>query len=76
MLEREAKEEEDRIEAEKSEGEGGEKGKGRGHGVVEEKGLRNEAVVRKHAVFIGERKHFEVSQRDAARSGLGQCQVD
>lgn len=34
----------------------------RSHGVVEDKGLRNDTLVRKHAVFIGERKHFEVSR--------------
>lgn len=33
----------------------------RSHGIVEDKGLRNDTLVRKHAVFIGERKHFEVS---------------
>jgi len=33
----------------------------RSYGVVEDKGLRNDTLVRKHAVFINERKHFEVS---------------
>lgn len=37
----------------------------RSWGVVEEKGMRREGLVRKHGVFIGERKHFEVSGRVA-----------
>ena len=66
VLEREAKEEEERSkeegegEAAIEGGEGGAKKGVRGHGVVEEKGMRAEGVVRKHAVFIGERKHYEV----------------